>query len=112
VVLRIVARAERGEGTGSAGREPEGVDRTRDVVLGHGRGLAGVDGFEGFEQLAVVLDDARDAQQDRGPVLGGLRCPVCLGRHGRRDGGVDVLNRTGGDLHDGFLGGRIHHIGG
>jgi hypothetical protein len=107
VVLGVTAGGRRCGCAQRTGHEAERVDGLGDVVLCHGRRLAGVGRLQAREEAGVPGEAIRDPVQQVGPYLG--RQPAPPGRRGGSGGdrGVGVLGRAVGDLGDRTPGARV-----
>jgi hypothetical protein len=93
---------------GPAAVVAEALDNAADVALGHGDGLAVVEGLDGGEELEVLLDEVGELEDHDGAGVGSDLAPGALeGLAGGLDGGVDILLGGLADRGDDLLGGGI-----
>lgn len=82
-----------------------------DVTLGHGDGLAVVEGLDGGEGLDVALNEVSKLQQELGADSGGSGAPLALkGLAGSCDGNVDILLGGFADGGDDLLSGGVDDL--
>ncbi|MCY1427611.1 hypothetical protein D9M71_434670 [compost metagenome] len=93
------------------GVEAEGRHHIGHVALALAQGLAGVEGFQPRQVLAIGLDGLGDAPQDRGPLADTQPGPVTPieGLAGSADGGLGIRRAGHRHLRQHILVGRVDH---